>query len=139
MRILRTVAAALLMTAMLAACATLALPERRNQLVGDVQDFTQRLRWKDINGAADYFEKQPGEAFREMFADTQDLHIVDVKVERVDMPQPELATVNFSYQYYELPSITVRRESVEQEWVLHPRGKGLPGEWKIASEFPERR
>ena len=138
MRVFVKAVAVLLVSAVVGGCSMLNLPDQRGQLVGNVQDFTQRLRWLDINGAADYFEKDPGNRFREMFAEADDLHIVDVRVIRVDMTHPDSAMVNFEYQYYELPSVTVQTRKVEQEWILdNESGRGA-GEWKIASDFPDR-
>ncbi|MFO7982711.1 MAG: hypothetical protein R6V08_04580 [Desulfuromonadales bacterium] len=114
------------------------LPDQRSRLVSNVQDFTQRLRWLDINSAADYFEQKPGKRFREMFDEADDLYIVDIQVNRVDMTAPDSATVDFEYQYYELPSVRVQTRKVEQEWNLHSEDGTRVGEWKIASDFPDR-
>lgn len=138
MKVFVKAVAVLLVSAVVVGCSMLSLPNQRGQLVSNVQDFTQRLRWLDINGASDYFEKEPGKRFREMFDEVDDLHIVDVRVIRVDMTHPDSATVNFEYQYYELPSVTVQTRKVEQEWILHNESGRGTGEWKIASNFPDR-
>lgn len=138
MRILVKAVAVLLLSTGLGACSMSSLPDQRGRLVSSVQDFTQRLRWLDINGAADYFEKMPGKRFREMFDEADDLHIVDVQVNQVDMTDSDSATVDFEYQYYELPSVTVQTRKVEQAWRLHNGAGSRVGEWKIASDFPDR-
>lgn len=119
----------------LTACATMAVPEARNNLVSSVENFSQRLRWKEMNGAVRYLMPGQEEGFRDLFDGRDTLHFVDVRVERMEMPAPDRATSWLLIEYYELPSVAVRRQKVELPWVLHKEGEGMLGQWKIADAF----
>lgn len=124
-----------LITSLLASCyKTL---DTRGRLVSSVRDFSERVRWKDANGAAGYFKKEHREAFIDLFDDRDDLHIVGVSVDRLQVDEPGLAFVRLALEYYELPSVTVKKIRLKQQWVLEQVKKGFPSEWKIATPFPE--
>ncbi len=77
------------------------------------------------------------EEFLDRFRDQEDLHIVEVRPEAIRVEPPgSRAKVRMVVEFYNLPSLTVRKISFSQKWALvHGAGSGTPV-WRIISPLP---
>jgi hypothetical protein len=94
-------------------------------------DFAQRLRWQDCNGAGRYLAPESREAFLESCQADEDLHFVGVESQSVELSedQRQADTVTL-LEYYRLPSVVVKKYRLRQEWVFQDDN------WRIKSTFP---
>lgn len=101
-------------------------------------DFTQRLRWQDYNEAGRYFVGEKHRtAFLNRFSGLEDLHIVDVVVDRAELgPRAGEATTWMTIQYYLLPSPVVKKFHLRLHWRQQAGSELQPGAWRISSAFP---
>jgi len=86
-----------------------------------VEDFHQRVRWKDYRFAARYVVPERRKDFdtslREGKAE-QDLDITEYEIEGVEMDDTGArATVTSQFKWTRLPSLTVRQETVTSEFI----------------------
>lgn len=118
----------------LLACAALVSPADRHGPASD--DFTRRLRWLDVGGAAQHLDAQVRESFQERFSG-EDLRVVEFSLERVEFSDEDRrADAWYLLEYNLLPSSTVRRERFRLEWEYQEEGRMTPGIWRIVSPFP---
>jgi hypothetical protein len=109
-----------------------------NQFLKTQDDFMQRLRWRDYQGAAKHFTEPLQAGFLQQFRRPEDLNVTDVRLESAkylaDQEQMETVVV---VEYFLLPSATLKTFRLEQQWAYFRDHKNLPGEWRITSLFPE--
>ncbi|MDY0268677.1 hypothetical protein [Trichloromonas sp.] len=118
----------------LLACAVLNSPADRHEAAST--DFTRRLRWLDVGGAAQYLDSQVREEFLERFSG-EDLRIVEFSLERVEFSDEDRrAAAWYLLEYHLLPSSTVRRERFRLDWEYREEGRMSPGTWYIVTPFP---
>lgn len=124
------------MVAVLSACA--AVPRISDDLTPAAYDFAQRLRWKDFNGAARYFDDADKKhAFVDVFAEMKDLQITDVRVETIDLDAGgQGATTRMTLEYFLLPSVSVKTFAFELDWAYAGLKPKAAETWFIASPFP---
>jgi len=87
-----------------------------------VEQFNQRIRWKDFRGAARHIVPERREAFlkaRRDMNDERDLSITDFEVlEVTQSPDGLRATVTTRFQWMRLPSATEQTATVSSEFVF---------------------
>ncbi|MEZ4600866.1 MAG: hypothetical protein R2940_13850 [Syntrophotaleaceae bacterium] len=95
-------------------------------------DFNQRLRWQDYQGAARHLAVEQRTLFLEKYSGGEDLRFVAVEPASADLSEEnrraETVTV---LQYYRLPSAVVKTFQLKQEWLFENNS------WKVVSPFPE--
>jgi hypothetical protein len=123
----------LAVTVLLASCS--APRPSEEELTPAAMDFTQRLRWKDLNGAARHMVPEAREDFLPRFRELEDLKIVDVVLESIDVGEEDRATSWVVMEYYLLPSITVKKLRFQLEWI-HFSSQKNRSLWLISSPFP---
>ncbi|WP_434388250.1 hypothetical protein [Melittangium boletus] len=120
--------AVLLVCLLCGACSHTQKAAELEALKTTVDDFHQRVRWKDYRVASRYVVPERRKEFDRGLRqnkDEQDLDITDYEIERVDLDEKgERATVTSHFVWTRLPSLSVRRESVTSEFVLR-EGKWL--------------
>lgn len=101
------------------------------------RDFAQRLRWKDFQGAARHLAEEHREAFLAQFSGLDDLNIVDVSYDAVE-PRQEVGEAEawLVLEYYLLPSATVKKLRLHQEWAYLGGDRLHSGRWQVTSVFP---
>jgi hypothetical protein len=79
--------------------------------------FVQAVRWQDFQGASQFLVEDEREEFLEQFPRNKDLHMIDVRFERIELDEDvgEAETVLF-VEYYMLPSPTVKEWRWTQQW-----------------------
>lgn len=128
--------AMLLMVVLLSSCGVALRPEETMLEARD--DFIERLRWQDCNGAGRYLAPEQKEAYLENCQVDEDLHFVGVQPQSVEFSddQRKADTVTL-LEYYRLPSVVVKKYRLKQEWV-YQQGEGMKqGVWQVVSPFPE--
>lgn len=129
---------ATLLALILAGCALtdkVVTPE--NQFVRVQDDFMQRLRWKDYQGAARHFSEANREAFLQQFRQADDLNVTDVRLESLEyQAENQQMQTEIVIEYFLLPSATVKTFRVEQQWHYFHDEQSATGEWRITSHFP---
>jgi hypothetical protein len=122
----------LLGSVLLASCATATGMQAGNLFMSARDDFSQRLRWQDYQGAARYLPVEARSAFLEQFVGQEDLRFVAVEPVSADMgDQNQHAETLTVLEYYRLPSVVVRKYRLRQKWTFKD------GVWQIDSPFPE--
>ncbi|HVG61364.1 MAG TPA: hypothetical protein VNA24_22580 [Hyalangium sp.] len=107
-----------------------------------VEDFHQRIRWKDFRGAAKYLVPESREVFLRTRADRRDdrdLSITDFELLEVQLaPDGMRATVVTRIQWMRLPSPSEQTATVTSEYVFRDRAWLLErmDEGPFAGEFP---
>lgn len=121
---------------LLSSCGMIVQPAQEFETAS--RDYLQRLRWMDIAGASRHHSKEYREPFRQQFGELEDLHVVDVRLESVDLQEKAgRAETSIILEYYLLPSATVKRTRIQQEWSCLGGDRYNPGVWLIVSPFPE--
>ncbi len=126
----------LLMVVLLSSCGWAARPGET--MLDARDDFIERLRWQDCNGAGRYLAPEHKEVYLESCQANEDLRFVGVEPQSVDLSddQRKADTVTL-LEYYRLPSVVVKKHRLRQEWV-YQQGEGMKqGVWKVVSPFPE--
>jgi hypothetical protein len=86
-----------------------------------VEDFHQRIRWKDYRYASRYIvpeRRQEFEQARQELQDERDLAITDYEIEEVQLSEDtQRATVVSRISWMRLPSATERTDTVRSEFV----------------------
>ncbi len=126
----------LLMVVLLSSCSLAVRPEKT--MLDARDDFAQRLRWQDCNGAGRYLMPEQREAYLESCQADEDLHFVGVEAQSVNLSDDKTqADTVILLEYYRLPSMVVKKYRLKQEWV-YQLGEGMKqGVWKVVSPFPE--
>lgn len=107
------------------------------EFAGASRDFAQRLRWKDFNGASRHLAEEHRTDFLERLGALEDLHIVDVRLESIDHHEEgKRAETRTVVEYYLLPSATVKKLRLNQEWSYEGGDRYRPGIWQITTPFP---
>jgi len=102
-----------------------------------LDDYLQRLRWVDLQGAAGYFDESVRHEFRDRFVTSKDLHITDVRLERAEYHAEEGTMDTWVViEYYLLPSMAVKSFGFPQQWRFYPQEEYGTGVWRITSLFP---
>ncbi len=116
-----TVVVAGIAVLLLALTGCLGAPRPQEPFRPAVSDYVQRLRWQDYHGVARYLAEEHREAFLERFLPLSDLRITDVRLDSVE-PQAEKdrMVTHIVLEYYLLPSATVKRVALRQEWIHLP-------------------
>ena len=99
--------------------------------------FVQSVRWQDFQGASKFVSEDQRDAFLEQFPRNKDLHMVDVRFERVALDEGEGEAETILYvEYYMLPSPEVREWRWTQQW--QRLGGEFPnaGLWQIQTPPP---
>ena len=126
--------AALMSAFLLLSCGMMVRPGQEFETAS--RDYVQRLRWMDHAGASRHHSEEHREDFRQRFGELKDLHIVDVRLESVDLREEVgRAETSIVLEYYLLPSATVRQLRLEQEWSYQGGDRYHPGVWRIISPF----
>jgi hypothetical protein len=95
-------------------------------------DFSQRLRWQDYQGAARHLAAEQRSTFLEKYSGRDDLRFVAVEPISADLGDENRSAKTLTVlQYYRLPSAVVKTFQLRQEWVFEENS------WQIVSPFPE--
>jgi hypothetical protein len=108
-----------------------------SQFLKTQDDFMQRLRWRDYQGAAKHFTEPHQAGFLQQFRQADDLNVTNVRLESAKYAAEgeQMATV-VAVEYFLLPSATLKTYRLEQQWSYFREHENLPGEWRITSLFP---
>jgi hypothetical protein len=128
--------AMLLMVVLLSSCSWAVRPGET--LLDARDDFTQRLRWQDCNGAGRYLAPEQKEAFLLNCQVDEDLRFVNVEAQSVELSDDKRQADTVTLlEYYRLPSVVVKKYRLNQEWV-YQQGEGMKqGVWQVVTPFPE--
>ena len=128
--------AMLLVVVLLSSCSWAVRPGET--LLDARDDFAQRLRWQDCNGAGRYLAPEQKAEFLESCQADEDLHFVSVEPQSVDLSDDERQADTVTLlEYYRLPSVVVKKYRLRQEW-SYQQGEGMKqGFWQVVSPFPE--
>jgi hypothetical protein len=99
--------------------------------------FAQAVRWQDFQGAAKFVAEDQRETFLEQFPRNKDLHMVDVRYERIALDEAGGAAETVLFvEYYLLPSPALREWRWTQQWrrLDGEFPKGAP--WQIQASPP---
>lgn len=122
-------------TLILVGCGLAAKPEKEFQPV--FKDYAERLRWRDYQQVAAYLPEDARQEFIQRFSGLDDLHIVDVRLEPIDFSdEGRRALTTLAIEYYLLPSITVKKSRLSQEWSYQGGDRYHPGSWSLVGPFP---
>lgn len=115
---------------MLAGCNLAVRPG--DSFVSARDDFAERLRWGDYQGAGRYLEEEMRTAFLDRFSGLEDLRFVQVDPVAAELTDGNRQAVSWTtLEYYRLPSVVVQKYRLRQEWAFRD------GAWRIVSPFPE--
>lgn len=117
------------------------LEPSRTELKPSANDFSQRLRWADYQGAARHLATRRQEAFTNaVIARGPDLKIVEAHFE-AERPSGDAAarSMTLFLEYYLLPSTEIQTTRIALDWVYLDYGWSRPGIWLIDSDFPPLR
>ncbi len=125
-----------MMVVLLSSCGWAARPGET--LLDARDDFTQRLRWHDCNGAGRYLAPEQQKTYLENCRVDEDLRFVGVEAQSVELSDDKRKADTVTLlEYYRLPSVVVKKCRLRQEWV-YQQGEGMKqGVWKVVSPFPE--
>lgn len=125
----------LLTTLLLAGCGLAARPQMEFQPA--FKDYAERLRWRDYQQVAAYLPEADREEFLQRFTALDDLHVVDVQLESADFSEEgRRAHTTLALEYYLIPSITLKKVRLRQEWNYEGEDRYHSGTWKLAGPFP---
>jgi len=125
----------LLTVLLLFGCGLAARPQQEFQPA--LKDYVERLRWRDYQEVAAYLPETEREDFLTRFSALDDLHIVDVQLESADFSEEgRRVQTTVALEYYLIPSITVKKFRLRQEWLYQGGDRYHPGTWKLAGPFP---
>jgi len=120
---------------LLLACGLAAQPRKEFQSV--FRDYAERLRWRDYKGVARYLDEAERGAFLNRFGSLDDLNIIDVQLDSADFAESGHRVVTTTnVEYYLLPSLTVKKLRLRQQWVYQGADRYHPGTWRIEGAFP---
>jgi hypothetical protein len=125
----------LLVAALLGGCSRFAVP--RPEPSRAEENFSNRLRWLDIQGAAHYLQPEYRQDFREHFAALEGLHITDVRPASGEEVDPQHLESTMEIDYYLLPSLTVKTRYLHLTWQYVDLGRWQSGYWQIVGPFPD--
>lgn len=132
----KTIGSIVLTALLLLGCAA-AIMHQRQSFEPAVEDYMQRLRWKDWNGAGRYFPEKERALFLQQMLATAGLHVTDVRLEGVDSPaNGTQAVTRMAVEYYLLPSATVKTMRVRQEWIYTEGDRAHPPGWQVLTLLP---
>jgi hypothetical protein len=122
----------------LAGCALSAqVVKPESQFLSPQDDFMQRLRWRDYQGAAKHFTEPHREGFLQQFRGSGDLNVTDVRLESARyVAEGERMETVVVVEYFMLPSVAVKTFRLEQQWTYFREEEKQSGEWLITSVFP---
>jgi len=120
---------------LLLACGLAARPRKEFQSV--FRDYAERLRWRDYKGVARYLGEAERAEFLGRISALDDLNIVDVQLEAADFAaQDYRVATTTSIEYYLLPSLTVKKKRLRQQWIYQGGDRYHPGSWRLDGPFP---
>ncbi len=99
------------------------------------RSFSESMRWKDFSAAAKYVHSDSRDAFLAQFTVDDDLHVVDSRIDYLNIEQEDAVTVTYKLEYYRLPSGSIKKWGWEQQWQLLEE-KGKADMWLIMNEPP---
>lgn len=122
-------------TLLLLGCAA---TERQTRPFDDVVlDYMQRLRWHDWNGAAQHIPEEERDPFLQRMLEGEDLRMTDVRLEGVELQgDGTRAATRIAFEYYRLPSPTVKTVRAKQEWAYAEGDRTRPGGWRVLIPLP---
>ena len=133
--ILRKCLVVILAAFLLSSCGMVARPGQDFSVAS--RECMQRLRWMDYPAVAGYLSEEHREDFLDRFYSLADLHIVDVRLERVELREDERrAETTTVIEYYLLPSTTVKEFFLHLEWAYTGGDRYHAGFWQITTPFP---
>ena len=113
--------------------------KKTEDLVADVKDFQEGLRWRDYDQAANHLQAEQRTRFLDAHDDLDsDLRIDDYEVMRVHLTdQRTAATVRVKYTWHRDSVGTVHETIVDQRWELQGKVWRITGsEHKQGEELP---
>ena len=121
----------LLVVALVAAsaCATARKEEALDELRRSVEAYNHAFRWKNYERASSFLQSSLRGPFLAAHEDDgKALHVEDYRILKVDLPSEDIALVTVRYRFTLLPSVTVQKRSVQQNWAR------VAGNWILESE-----
>ncbi|MDF1579994.1 MAG: hypothetical protein P1P74_04350 [Desulfuromonadales bacterium] len=125
------------MVGLLFLCGCALLDSSQTDLQSSADDFCQRLRWADYQGAQRHVAARRQETFQTaVVAPGQDLKMVEVHFEKEGPAGREgRRPMTLVMEYYRLPSTEIRTARIDLEWIYLDYGWTRPGIWLIDSDF----
>jgi len=120
---------------LLAGCGLSAQPKK--ELSSAFKDYAERLRWRDYPYVAEYLQPEHRQEFLQRFSALEGLQVVDARLEAIDFSEADTrARTSLALEYYLLPSITVKKALLHQNWVYQGADSYHAGVWRIEGPFP---
>jgi len=127
--------AVLLTCFLLLACGLAARP--RQEFNSVFRDYAERLRWRDYKGVARYLDETERGAFLSRYGTLDELSIINVQLESADFAEGDQRVVTTTdVEYYLLPSLSVKKIRLRQQWVYQGADRYHPGTWRLEGPFP---
>jgi hypothetical protein len=102
---------------------------RRTAFDDSQREYTQLVRWGEIEKASRYVDPAQRTEFREQAAALDGIRITDFAITDVDY-QDAAASVSVTYEGYSLDSLVERRIREQQDWYR----VGSTNTWRVRSE-----
>lgn len=126
---MRVLLSFLLLALITAACTSQVI---RNELADSTKGYNRLVRWHEYENAAKLY--RPAED-QTKFQLPADVSVVDYRVVKSEFDDKKLqATVVVEYDYYRMPSLSVKTARDVQKWVFDADGRK---QWMIVSPPPE--
>src|SRR5262245_47508034 len=118
-----------------AACAaTFADPLGRENSLEDAQrQYTQLVRWGEIEKASAFVEEDGRAALLAHGPRLETIRITDYETGNIEYQSSDEATVTVTYRAYSLATVLEKEISEKQAWSRTP---GLANVWRVRSELP---
>jgi hypothetical protein len=138
---MRTVTTWLAVLALLATggcAATLSDPTgKHNALEWAQREYTQRVRWGDVQKASEYIEEEKREEFVASAETFEDIRITDFEIGAITYSgeDDDTAEVTVTYRAYSLATLIETPIKEQQKW---HRTEGLSNDWWVYSELSKQ-
>lgn len=123
----------LLLILCISACSPV-LKANQAEMFGDThKEFAKRLVWQDYDSAASFMSQEYRQDFQDKFPKRGDIRVLEIRPEGVEFEGPDQKrAISWShFEYYRLPSNTLKNLKVRLEWEYKTHV------WKIVSPFPD--
>jgi hypothetical protein len=122
--------------ALLTGCAaTLTDPLGRQEALETVQkQYTELIRWGDLERASKYVEPSEREAFVALAKTLEGIRFTDFEIADIEYQGEDEVTVAVTYHGYALHTLVERRFRERQIWTREP---GVRNTWSVRSDLGE--
>ena len=110
---------------------------KHNALEWAQREYTQRVRWGDVEKAGEYIEENRREAFIAAAETFEGIRITDYDIGTINYTDDDDSTaeVTVTYRAYSLRTLIETSVKEQQKW---HRTDGLENNWWVYSELPDQ-